>query len=202
MRKINRIHLDYSIKTTTNNSTDKIREIAFKNFPHRCLFSLLLLFITGIAGIQAQPFYVKLSSATQIGFDIDHIQSITFPQSNIVINITDGSTSTYPLADVHYLSFSDYTTVFDLAADSKAANIQLYPNPVTNFLHLTFRSEKSGNVKLSVINLQGKVIQQQNIACNEGTNYTDISVAELKQGLYLLHFQNRKKSEAIKFMKN
>jgi hypothetical protein len=200
MQKNNRIHHGYLIRTTVF-FLNEIKQTVFKNFPYKLIFSLLFMFVTGLAGIQAQPLYVKLNTGAHIGFDIDHIQSITFPQSNIAIRINDGSTSTYPLADVQYLSFSDYTSVFDLAGN-KNANIQFYPNPATKLLHLTFRSEKSGNVQLSVINLQGKVIIQQNLVSKKGLNYAALSLSQLKEGIYLLHIQNQRIAETIKFIKN
>ncbi|MGC9355284.1 MAG: T9SS type A sorting domain-containing protein, partial [Mariniphaga sp.] len=142
------------------------------------------------------------NSGTQISFALNDIQSITFPQSNIAVTKTDGNTSTYSFTDINYLSFSDFTTGVNSIVDREEPGLQLFPNPVSNRLRITFSSEKNEKVQLSVINLQGKVLQQQNISCHEGTNLAEMPVADLKQGIYLFRFQNQEKTETIKFLKN
>ena len=201
MRKKNRIHFNYSTKAVTN-SFHEIRELLLKYFFRRRLLSLILLLTTGLTGLQAQSLFVRENSGSQLSFALNEIRSITFPQSKVEINKADGSTSTYSFAEVQYLSFSDFTTDVNFIADSKQTGLQLYPNPVSNRLHITFKSEKGENVQLSIINLQGKVLQQQNMACHEGANIAEMSVAGLKQGIYLFRFQNREKNETIKFLKN
>jgi hypothetical protein len=201
MRKKNRIHISNSIKAVTNSSCG-IREIFLKYFFHRKLLTFLLLLSPGLSGLQAQTLYVRENSGTQISFALNDIQSITFPQSNIAVTKTDGNTSTYSFTDINYLSFNDFTTGVNSIVDRKEPGLQLFPNPVSNRLRITFSSEKNEKVQLSIINLQGKVLQQQNISCHEGTNLAEMPVADLKQGIYLFRFQTQGKTETIKFLKN
>lgn len=201
MRKKNRIYFNYSNQAATNPSFET-REILLKYLFSIKLLILLLLLATGLKGLQAQSLYVRDNSGTQVNFALTDIRAITFPQSKVEVNKTDGSTSSFPFSDIQYLSFSNFTTDVNLIADRQQAGLQLYPNPVSNRLRITFGSEKNGYVQLSVINLQGKVLQQQNIACYEGANIAEMPVSGLKQGIYLLRFQNQEKTETIKFLKN
>lgn len=200
MRKKNRIYFNYSNQAATNPSFET-RKVLLKYLFSRRLLSLLLLLATGLTGLQAQSLYVRDNSGTQINFALTDIRAITFPQSKVEVNKTDGSTSSFSFSDIQYLSFSNFTTDVNLIADRQQAGLQLYPNPVSNRLRITFGSEKNGYVQLSVINLQGKVLQKQNIACYEGANIAEMPVSGLKQGIYLFRFQNREKTETIKFLK-
>jgi hypothetical protein len=201
MRKKTKLQLNYFIRDGVKTSGE-ITKIFRQYLFHRILLSSLLLILAELTGLQAQTLYVRENNGTQISFAINDLQSITFPQSNVAVTKTDGSTSTYSFADIQYLSFSDFITGTDLVTDMKQAGLQIYPNPVSNRLYITFSSEKNEKVQLSVINLQGKVLQQQNMNCYKGANIAEMPVSDLKQGIYLFRFQNQKKTETIKFLKN
>ncbi len=78
------------------------------------------------------------------------------------------------------------------------SNFAMYPNPAKNVLNI------SGNAGLSMDNvtitdLNGRVVQQQNLG---GVATSEINVADLTSGMYLITISNAEGKGTSKFMKN
>ncbi len=73
-------------------------------------------------------------------------------------------------------------------------NINVYPNPVNNFLYITGADNESN---LSITSIEGKEIYK---SVNNKLNKLKINLTDLKSGIYFLKIQNNKK-ETIYFKK-
>lgn len=78
---------------------------------------------------------------------------------------------------------------------------RVWPNPVTDALNLSFRSTVSGNVPVSIIDLNGRVIRQESLAFVRGGNSISLNAADLPAGLYLLRVGNDTNTMNIRFVK-
>ena len=169
----------------------------------KVILSVVLLLGLGLNGLQAQStLYVKEKTGTQTSFELNGIRKLIFPAGNIMVNKTDGDTRVYALSDIRYLSFIDFTTDVKLIDRQESSNLTLYPNPVIDQLLISYESLKEGNVQVAIIDIQGKILHQQTINSQNGTNQTIISVSKLPKGLYVCRLQNGDKLETIKFIKN
>ena len=79
---------------------------------------------------------------------------------------------------------------------------RLWPNPVIDALSISFRSTVSGNVPLSIIDLNGRVLLQDNLAYARGANRIDLSAAQLAPGLYVLRIGTDANAMNIRFVKH
>ncbi len=166
-------------------------------------FSVLLLSGIGLTGLQAQStLYVKEHSGIQTPYTLNSIRKLTFAGVNMTVNKTSGSTDNYVLSDIRYLNFIDVTTNVSLISSQESSNIILYPNPVIDQLQISYETLKAGNVQVEIVDVQGKVLHQQTISSQNGTNYAIIHVSQLSEGLYVCRLQSGDKIEIIKFLKN
>ncbi|MFZ1691686.1 MAG: T9SS type A sorting domain-containing protein [Flavobacteriales bacterium] len=78
---------------------------------------------------------------------------------------------------------------------------RVWPNPVTDALNLSFRSTVSGNVPVSIIDLNGRMIRQESLAFVRGGNSISLNAADLPAGLYLLRVGNDTNTMNIRFVK-
>jgi len=162
--------------------------------------SALLLLGLGLTGLQAQStLFVKEHSGTQTSYTLSSIRKLTFPTGNMMVNKTDGSTSTYTLSDIRYLNFSGLTTVSQIG--NQKSSITIYPNPVIDQLQINYETLKAGNVQVEIVDIQGRVLHQQTIISQNGTNHAIIPVSQLAEGLYVCRLQNDDKIEIIEFLK-
>ena len=125
--------------------------------------------------------------------------------SNGNVSYTIGQTD-YKYAN----SNEDYVTEglqqpFDITvvAGIKATNIHLdasvYPNPTANFVTLSFSDPEIQNMSYKVFDVNGKLIQQQNIVKPQ----TNIAMSGLVNGTYFIKVLNSKTEiKVFKIIKN
>lgn len=165
--------------------------------------SAMLLLGTGLAGLQAQSsMNVKENSGTQTSYTLTGIRQLTFPIGNMLVTKTDGSTNTYTLSSIRYLNFTNLTTAVSQEVNQANSGSVLFPNPVIDQLQISYESLNAGNVQLEIMDVQGKILYQQTINCQTGTNLAIIPVSQLSVGIYLCRVQSNDKIEINKFIKN
>lgn len=163
-----------------------------------------LILVFGVISMQAQnTLFVKEKSGTQTSYSLSNIQKLTFASENIIVNKKDGSINTFAFTNIRYLNFgNDGTTGISRIEIEGNKTLILYPNPVTDQLNIQFKSASSEKVQLQIVNIQGRIILQEDIKSQSGINYATISVSQLLHGLYFCRLQNGDKPETIKFLKN
>jgi hypothetical protein len=82
-------------------------------------------------------------------------------------------------------------------------NIQVKPNPFTNFIYITFKSkiDNSNNFEVSIFNNVGGLVKIFNV--NQNLFYTgyQIPLSDLNAGVYFLQISSSKVKEVIKIQK-
>lgn len=77
--------------------------------------------------------------------------------------------------------------------------VNIYPNPVTDILHITATRMDEGSFSLRVINAMGMCVFYETAT---GTNYDkEISISHFPNGLYMVYFEQSNKYTAKKFIK-
>jgi hypothetical protein len=167
------------------------------------LLSTVLLFIIAFSILKAQnALIINEKTGTQTSFSINSLRKLTFPTGSILVNKTDGSTSNFALGAIRSLNFSDIIISISQIDIGGRGKLTLYPNPVIDQLHIAYNTHIVGSVFLKITDLQGRIMHQQTISSQMGTNQIIILVTELRGGLYLFHLQNGNSVESIKFLKN
>ncbi|MBI3512138.1 MAG: SBBP repeat-containing protein [Bacteroidetes bacterium] len=77
----------------------------------------------------------------------------------------------------------------------------LYPVPATQTLYLSIFSEKETNVKLEMIDAQGRCVMQENYFSSKGREAHTMDVSSLAKGTYLLRYTSENNSGVMKFVK-
>ncbi|MDD4729738.1 MAG: T9SS type A sorting domain-containing protein [Bacteroidales bacterium] len=169
----------------------------------KLVLSAVFLLCIGLSGLQAQKaLYLKEKSGAQTSFTLNDLRKLTFPAGSMMVNKTDGSTSTYVLSDIRSLNFSDLINHVSLIYKKECNNLTLYPNPVIDQLHIIYETFKEGSVQVEIIDFQARILYQQTILCQVGTNQATIPVTQLQRGLYLFSLKNGNNVEIIKFLKD
>jgi hypothetical protein len=163
---------------------------------------LFIVSVLAIAQLQAQTLYVNQTNGSQNSFPINEIRKLTFSGGTVMSVIeTSGSSSNFQLKNLSDMMFTNkYTSVSQNAVQEN--NILLFPNPVTTEFQLSYQTAEAGNLQLDIINIQGKVVLQQNLITQIGMNIFPINVMQLQEGLYVCRIQNGSRFENLKFIKN
>jgi mannan endo-1,4-beta-mannosidase len=88
------------------------------------------------------------------------------------------------------------TAIVDRELNSLGFSI--YPNPATDVLQVYFEGVFESGGTISIINLDGKIVQEQQVA---GNMTIFLNISQLNQGAYICRFNNGKESFISKFIK-
>ncbi|MGB1207214.1 MAG: T9SS type A sorting domain-containing protein [Chitinophagales bacterium] len=112
-----------------------------------------------------------------------------------------------------YADIADFTTPSCKNSDYNIANdpfvsetenyfvdINLYPNPAKDELHITFTSFETENIQLSITDILGKTVLQQDFESKQGENNILLQLDKLQTGYYFLTIDNGTQQSIEKFM--
>ncbi|MEY3854097.1 MAG: Pyrolysin [Bacteroidota bacterium] len=102
------------------------------------------------------------------------------------------------------LATSEKITVSILATEKEDpfGQLTLFPNPAQDILHVGIPKGSSGNIQISLIDLQGRVQNVQNANLSLGENSLQMDISKLPKGVYLLKFTNIPNAPNLKFIKD
>ncbi len=80
------------------------------------------------------------------------------------------------------------------------SNMNLYPNPSSNFLTINFTLAKSQNVTLSIIDIFGKIVKDDNLGIINGNAERLINTNNLAKGTYFVSITTETASEIKKIV--
>ncbi len=135
---------------------------------------------------------------TKTSLNSNNRQSYQYPDD---LSSANGTVYYYRLKIVDRDGQFKYSNVILIRKESKINGIALNPNPVVNGL-ATVRFTSAGNsiANIKVVDINGKVVLQQQTKVYEGNNSISISnLDRLQAGFYLLQMANGDEMTTIKF---
>ncbi len=87
-----------------------------------------------------------------------------------------------------------------IASLTESFGIQIYPNPASGILHLSFPSGYSQSVRLSILNILGEAVYTEQNFIPNPTGKT-LSIDQLPKGIYFLQLSSGNKQHTIRFLK-
>lgn len=114
----------------------------------------------------------------------DTTESITVTQpGTYVLSATDAN----GCLQVVETEVTLFNSVADLNAFEQSLNI--FPNPNTGSFSINFVLAQNQNITVDMINLQGQVINTQNIKATAGSNNLPVNVSSVAKGIYFVKIQ-------------
>jgi PKD repeat protein len=137
-----------------------------------------------------------------------HVTNITSTYWNdnfrCKFQLTSGDGNNIYIDDINIYSGapSESPVVAGLEDLGSVADINLFPNPTDNELHISFNSQNGNNeIKFYVTDLTGKRLQQHSINANEGNNLVYITTEYLSAGTYLIQMIDGTSQRTLTFVK-
>ncbi|MBE2246949.1 MAG: T9SS type A sorting domain-containing protein [Candidatus Competibacteraceae bacterium] len=89
-----------------------------------------------------------------------------------------------------YFGFTtDFLSTKDLTSIQQAS---IYPNPASNLTMVSFNLSASADVQIYILDLNGKMLQQNIIQANAGSNMIPLQINTLANGVYVVQIINGK----------
>ena len=157
-----------------------------------CLFAAFLCI-----SVNAQNMYIRPITGSQSIYPVADIQKLAFENGNILVTNNGGTSGTFALSGLRYVSFTDFnlgTTVPELVTN----RLYAYPNPASHFINILGSNNMQPASHIQIVSLEGRLLMEQKLV-NPTTFQVDISA--LPQGMYLCKITNGNQKETIKFLK-
>ena len=85
-------------------------------------------------------------------------------------------------------------------ADNTLEGMKLYPNPATDNLSVAISSSENASADLTIVNLMGQMVYNENVALTEGNNLLNLNVSNLKAGVYMVNIRTNKGTSTQKLI--
>lgn len=139
--------------------------------------------ISGLTELKAE---VDIS---HVGYDWEEISVTTFSDpnwkfNNLIVRLTN------PEDEFVSVAVDDLCLDFYITTDNPENDIDfsLFPNPTTGDIKISFSKPIDENVFLDIKNILGQTLSE--ISISKGTQTYEMSLAQLPEGVYLLHFRD------------
>ena len=97
-------------------------------------------------------------------------------------------------ANPEMVSVNDYQAVNPITAS------RVYPNPATDVLNIEVNASQASEMNISVFNLMGQKVMDQNVTLSTGINCPSISTANLNSGIYFVTVKANGFENTMKFI--
>lgn len=158
----------------------------------------LIICAFSLSSVTAQTMYVNKSNGTQTAYTLNDLRKITFSSGNVTVHKTDNTTGVFALSELNYLSLKDFTTGLEKKVYVSIANLITYPNPVNDVLNINLSGSENMDGSISIISLEGKVIQKQKI---NDASIVRLNLSQLPHGIYLCRYTNVIEVKTVKIIK-
>ncbi|MBF35622.1 MAG: hypothetical protein CL838_00190, partial [Crocinitomicaceae bacterium] len=99
--------------------------------------------------------------------------------------------SYYKLAQTDYDGTSEAFSPIAVMCEASAIDgYSVYPNPANEVLNIDLELEnfQGDDVSIEVIDINGKIIQLQQVQLNRGYNHLEVDLSEIPSGVYMINF--------------
>ena len=84
---------------------------------------------------------------------------------------------------------------------TNSSNFTLYPNPTNNQVNISWNQLKEGRVKITIYDVLGKEIYNNNTFKLERKQQINIDISDFENGIYFIKFETNQKSETQQLIK-
>lgn len=85
-------------------------------------------------------------------------------------------------------------------ADNTLSGMKLYPNPASDFATVAISSSESANASMTIFNLMGQMVYNENVALNEGENTITVNTSNFQAGVYMINITTNKGTSTQKLI--
>ncbi len=112
----------------------------------------------------------------------NHPDSVTSPSGKMFLIFTTNSTITFNGWKIHYPKKSN----IGITEQNGIRNLQLFPNPASEVVTISFTSAKTSHIHLTLLSSDGRIVRELSLEAISGKNTKETDISEIKPGIYIL----------------
>ena len=138
--------------------------------------------------------------------DATYLWSTGATSQQIIINPKDTSIKYYTVSvtmkstnctSVYYLNMTGINK-----SDFSETHLSIYPNPINDQLNIAFDLFNSENINISIVDMIGKTVYEENTNTNGGVFYKKLNTENIPKGVYFIKIETKNEHIVRKIIKN
>jgi hypothetical protein len=117
-------------------------------------------------------------------------------------NIYKSATQNNAMIKVNVKNPYGQTTGLKTNSKESISELSLYPNPTSGRSYISFNSNRSGEIQVTVSNIAGAVVMESRSNLTEGSNSIEIKSNELAKGFYIVTLSDGNGKRSLRLIKD
>ena len=162
------------------------------------------IFMLQILFVSSQSLYFNFTNGTSSSYDLIDIEKITFDDDLMKLHLLDGSLFSWNVSSIGHYEYDENNVgnVDELLNEINSFNLNIYPNPVGDFLNISYHLAKEEAIELELYDFATRLLIKKNIGAQTmGDHQEQISIGDLPTGSYLLKMNGLEWSITKKIIK-
>ena len=149
---------------------------------------LLFFLFIGITGIgYSQSIHFHYTDGTNASYNLEDVRKITFDADVMNLHLWDGSLYAWNVSTIGYYQNDESSlNIQELLNNANAWEVNIFPNPTSATLNVSFNLPQSDELSICLYDLQGKLILAKNLGKKETGSYQEvIDLTNVPKGSYV-----------------
>ncbi|MCC7465722.1 MAG: T9SS type A sorting domain-containing protein [Saprospiraceae bacterium] len=123
------------------------------------LFHLVILLLIADS-LPAQNIRFSFTNGNTEFYPLHEVRKITFSGTVLNLHLNAGITESWDVSTISNYSFDNTVGLPETASGAVLSDVQVFPNPSSGAVTISYTLQKPGNVTLEIYDLQGKLVKQ------------------------------------------
>ena len=162
------------------------------------------IFMLQILFVSSQSLYFNFTNGTSSSYDLIDIEKITFDDDLMKLHLLDGSLFSWNVSSIGHYEYDENNVgnVDELLNEINSLNLNIYPNPVGDFLNLSYHLAKEDALYFEIYDHTGRLFTEKNVGPKTlGEHQEQIFIGYFPSGSYLLKVKGREWTITKKIIK-
>jgi hypothetical protein len=141
----------------------------------------------------AQSIHFNYTDGTNAAYNLVDIRKVTFDADVMNLHLLDGSVYAWNVSTIGYYQYDESSvSALNLLNNANAWEVNVYPNPTSTSLNISFNLPQADEVLIHLYDTQGKLISEKKIGKKESGKYQEvIDLTNIPQGTYVCRIQGK-----------
>ena len=148
---------------------------------------LLLTIVVCICTIvRSQSVYFNFNNGTQTSYNLEDVRKITFNADVMSLHLWGGTIYSWNVSTIEHYQYSENMIgVEEVLALANEIEVNVYPNPTKNILHIAYTIHQEDEIKVSLYSLDGRLVLYKVLGRQiSGEHLHQFEIAEFPAGTY------------------
>lgn len=167
--------------------------------------TILLFFSVFLGSLSyAQSIYFHYTDGTNASYNLEDVRKITFDADVMNLHLWDGSLYAWNVSTIGYYQYDESSLdIQELLSNANAWEVDIFPNPTSAILNVSFNLPQSDEISIGLYDLQGKLILAKNLGKKETGSYQEvIDLTNVPKGTYVCRISGQQNTITKTVIKN